>query len=1743
MKTQQPTIAVSKERGVDNAKNLFRYLAEIKGLQSPKTRDVGKYEKVIWLADTPHEDGCYCRAWSLFNKPHPQDHDDVWISVRKPNLQPPPTLPARVEPFATIDDWRDSSTEQPSLKMAIPREELISSFLPEEGLGVDTKTLRFDEHEEVFEECFRYFREAWSPWASSMRDGQTSETDPPTPPEMIRRWLQTDRLADYHLEEPPTKDEIEVDWRLDKAKRLLKEEWNRYLSEQWRPWAEADKPLQVVQETYNDLYTAYQSFQRLGEQYELVLGFGLLNWSEAQGGRVCRHVLVCNALLEFNPTEGQLDVRADPDGVKPRIELDMLEASDGPQPRERKLIERQVTEIGDAFWDRAFLQNLLLAVVNALSSDRGRSEFSLERKPIGVSDPRITLAPALILRGRSQRGYVRLLREIEGYIGKTQRIPAGFLEMIDPEAAERAKLERLNAEQRSHEEMDGAGGESSWLGTAELDSPLHDPEIYFPLRSNREQRDIAYRLDHSRGLLVQGPPGTGKTHTITNLICHLLARGSRVLITSETPRGLQGLRTKFEGAAQPLADLCVFLLSSDAASTTSLEESVRAITHRRETFTDAQSENVETQLREELLAVRTKKRQAEEALKGVREKDIYNHPRQFGNYSGTLESIAKRVASERENYTWLADERVDCGEEVLSEISGIDGELFVKALFAMDRPPDLDNRVRCIDEDLLPTPDFIEEKIDGLTAQETVVHSAKESVDLLPAGATNEAGQQAIDALNNTIRKLIHGLRELERRSLSWAMQAGRDMLTDQDRRWRELLQTTRRETDRGSAHIQEAAVTQVRGVNDDDVRELLQHAQDLKKHTECGKKLKPSLFYPKPIRESFKAVKGILVDGLPIKSTGALERLIHWLIVKDALLILHAQWEDLAPAKEKLKNLNFQLADYQDWMEPLELAENLHALMLEGVSIVARIGSIEGPLWHSVDELQRYLDALELESKVDSLNQLLKGYERLRSRAIEATRTDPEHCRAVEIALDHRNGGDYRTAIERIRSHNAAARRTNEWTESAKLIKRVVPKTFEALLNSSGSGAWPGRFKQMRNAVAWKLADQWVRCESDPALPRRLQREIHDLDAEEHRILGVLAAELAWRHCMERITEGHRQALVAWTQATGRVGTGTGKYAERHKATARTELKRCQPAIPAWVMPMHRVVESVDASAGQFDVAIIDEASQSGAEAMILNYIAKKVVVVGDDKQISPLNVGIDHEVAEELRQRFISDVRHSESYFGRNASYFSQVDLRFPNRIRLKEHFRCMPEIIQFSNNHFYADDPLIPLRQFGGGRITPVVRTEYVQGGAVIGQGTNRRNELEARRVVDLVVSYCKEPRYRHKTMGVICLTGGQQVQLLQKMLVETVGAKEIERRELLVGRPYTFQGDERDVMFLSMVNAPEGGGKCRAVTRHEKGQEFNVASSRARDQLVLVHSATLNDLRQNCLQYKLLDYCQNPKVEQDTVDGLAIDEIRKAARSDREMGSQPPPFESWFEVDVFLRIVNRGFRVTPQYQVNPFDRTYRIDMAVEGLHGRMAVECDGDYWHGPERFDEDMARQRDLERAGWTFWRVRGSDFNLDPDAAMESLWKSLREHQIYPKGEDPSSGRRLIKEGPHAEELLSKATERQPRKVERGQSQKLRKPSLSDSKKNKPSATANAAEPSARSIQEAVVRVLVNRSNNSIAVKSLAEAVSRELGLRFRGAARAKVLNRINRNIGVLKRKGTIKEYKAKNVRVKLILGS
>ena len=173
-----------------------------------------------------------------------------------------------------------------------------------------------------------------------------------------------------------------------------------------------------------------------------------------------------------------------------------------------------------------------------------------------------------------------------------------------------------------------------------------------------------------------------------------------------------------------------------------------------------------------------------------------------------------------------------------------------------------------------------------------------------------------------------------------------------------------------------------------------------------------------------------------------------------------------------------------------------------------------------------------------------------------------------------------------------------------------------------------------------------------------------------------------------------------------------------------------------------------------------------------------------------------------------------------------------------------------------------------------------------------------------------------------------------------------------------------------------------GKRSSQTATTFEQRFNVALSRARDRMVLVRSVKEEQLSPTDLKAKVIRHFHDPM----------------AGASQLLAGNLADRCDSQFERDVLQRLLDKGYRVRPQVGSLGF----RIDLVVEGENDRrLAVELDGDQFHGPERWADDMRRQRILERVGWRFWRCWASSFTLDADGCMADLFDTLERAGVRP----------------------------------------------------------------------------------------------------------------------------------------------
>ena len=1292
-----------------------------------------------------------------------------------------------------------------------------------------------------------------------------------------------------------------------------------------------------AKQVYNDLFLLYQKWEQEKEQLELVCGVGLLQW-----GKICRPVVTLEVEFQFDAEAREFTLIPSERAVSVAVEIDMLDEN---VRSLCKLSEHKdfIETIGTDICDRETIGQFLTKFVHSLSAD-GVYDVDNTFQRTYAETPRISFTPGLFLRKRSSSGFFRCMNEIEDSVETTGKVPKflkKFSEISD------------GGEKRTSDESNG-------------NLQCRNVEIYFPKPSNEEQKKIVRKLEVSDCVVVQGPPGTGKSHTIANLICHLLAKEKRILITAKTERALKVLQNLLP---EEFRQLSLSIIGNDREASDALAANVRALIEEAETFSSKRVRNTIEKMTSKLRNLREEEAVLSRKLQDGREAETKKH---YINehYFGTPTDIIRAMQKDREQYGWLEDgdlslkiEDFDAFKRSLSEHLR-DCEYFTK-----ERISDIENCSYCSASEstfcALPSPETFVTCVDFDRYCSSKYRRNEEAV--LPI--VKVVLQKMLPTDATWLAEISDGLRTGVSNDSEMLYKALEKCLPSFEEHFPFLE----------SLHFPEEASLEI----------LLEDAVCLERHISNGGKLGFGWFRPRIVKRRLYLLQSVTINGRKLEEAEDFRKFRTLLELKKNIRKLLEDFKQKTDGtcSEQLKTLK-HIRELLKLVLKLNLSDNIQIGFFDKklLSDLLTYPFENFEAWENRENSA----AVNLKNKVQSpLNAFVETLKK--GSTIGKDLTDAFHEGDIER---------YKACYEKLhklemirhlfnKKLKLEKERLTPFRKRRETLQASIPKMLEWVEKNCDSALCSERIENFQRACEWKQANDWIQKYLNKEDLKSLQARLRQIEEEKLECLKNLGKNYAKDAFFKRLAEEHCQHMNAYAMAVQKIGKGTGKKAQKWKADARRHLEECKKVVPAWIMPMDRVFDTVtfDTEEGvKFDVVIVDEASQCGIEGIPLFGFADKMIVIGDDKQISPENVGIKEDSVERLQKEYLFDYEFSTS-FHPDSSLFDHAKIRFGSGITLREHFRCMPEIIRFSNDLCYSDTPLIPLRQFDQNRLPPL-QSVFVEDGFREGDGQGIVNRPEAEAVCDKIDEICCDPAYEKKTIGVVILQGSAQADLIYQLLLNRLSAKILEERKIVCGNPYHFQGDERDVILLSMVAAPnERNG---VLSKDTDQRRFNVAASRACDQMILFHSLRLEDCSPNDLRYRLIAFFEE-KLEAEISNLTQSDLEYHVLRDDRSLQKPLEPFDSWFEADVALELLRKRLHVFSQYKVG----FKRIDLVVESGNQRLAIECDGDYWHGAEQYEADMERQRQLERCGWEFFRIRQSEFYADKISCLEPLWQLLR----------------------------------------------------------------------------------------------------------------------------------------------------
>ncbi|MCA8955608.1 MAG: DUF4011 domain-containing protein [Planctomycetes bacterium] len=469
----------------------------------------------------------------------------------------------------------------------------------------------------------------------------------------------------------------------------------------------------------------------------------------------------------------------------------------------------------------------------------------------------------------------------------------------------------------------------------------------------------------------------------------------------------------------------------------------------------------------------------------------------------------------------------------------------------------------------------------------------------------------------------------------------------------------------------------------------------------------------------------------------------------------------------------------------------------------------------------------------------------------------------------------------------------------------------------------------------------------------------------------------------------------------------------------------------PVWLMSPLSVSDTLPLHADRFDVVIFDEASQiTLEEAVPAIFRARQIIVVGDEMQLPPTSffaskgsTAGEDDAAEELDAAVEYDL---------DGNSFLTHAARNLRPCMLGWHYRSRSEaLISFSNAAFYRGGlHTVPDESF-----TPEPRPAVVANTAEDGvAGADallarpisfhfiagavyqaRRNRAEAEYIAEMVRALlARRAGGATRSIGVVAFSQAQQDEIedaLERLArrdpvfgdaLEAEFDREVDGQHvgLLVKNLENIQGDERDIVILSVCYGPDRAGKMRMnfgpINLSGGERRLNVAFSRAKHHMVVVSSirapAITNDYNAGaaCLK-SYLRYAELSCIG-DLAGAHRVLAQLQVSRG-QELVEVPPPHPVAVELAECLR--QRGFAVDLAVGHSSFRCSLAVSSPGESRYRLGILIDDADHYRQEDAIEREVARPALLRAFGWKVTHVLAQDWYVGAEQELERVLAECR----------------------------------------------------------------------------------------------------------------------------------------------------
>lgn len=534
---------------------------------------------------------------------------------------------------------------------------------------------------------------------------------------------------------------------------------------------------------------------------------------------------------------------------------------------------------------------------------------------------------------------------------------------------------------------------------------------------------------------------------------------------------------------------------------------------------------------------------------------------------------------------------------------------------------------------------------------------------------------------------------------------------------------------------------------------------------------------------------------------------------------------------------------------------------------------------------------------------------------------------------------------------------RTHQPSEKLKAEVQNLNNILDSLENhfkkkSKKEINWSGKNVLKPTSLFKGLKEDWRKLRNNNSLPIWDTIKLIQFAQEKRGKIARQYFNTLGKEKLQRAKKDYYKSIKFFSKV---LSAHTGR--KRDEYFQMVNFNHIKDTFPIWLSKLSNLSKSIPFEENQFDLVIIDEASQCDIPSCLpALQRAKKAVFVGDPKQLRFISF------MPKFKEHAFQEKHNTSAEYKNNSILdFALTNMQGAKQVvMLNEHFRCHPSIINFSNEEFY-------FKSLNVMKLTP---SSHLNSKQLFKKLNGKRTKAGVNKIeIDYIINQIRTivdnedllPPKMTSKIGVIS-PFRHQADAIAKSFINSFTSKEISRHKIRCSTPYSFQGQERDIIYISLALDDKSHGAAYAYLNKE--DVFNVCITRAKHKQEVIHSFDLKGIDNHHLIKKMHQ--------------LQIDEDPKWIKAEEEKDA--------FSNEIINTLKKMKFNVFPRFQFSSLD----VDLLVKIGNTYVGVDLIG--YPGEMASEFKLERYSMLNRAGFQTLPIPYSFWKLNKEKVINELRK-------------------------------------------------------------------------------------------------------------------------------------------------------